>query len=54
MIKDIVKKIGDYLIERSENASCGSSCVLLHEVERPECLKRRDREMYEKMLKSEK
>lgn len=54
MIKGIVKKIGDKLIDRAENISCGNCGMLIHEVERPECLKRHDREMYEKMLKSEK
>ena len=44
--KEIVKKLGDKLIKNAEQ--CGVACksvgIFLHEVEKPECLKRLDRE----------
>lgn len=47
MKKEIVKKFGDKLIKKAEqvgnaNISIG---VLMHEVEKPECLKRLDPEI---------
>ncbi len=42
MKKELVKKFGDILIKQAETCGCNSKSAIfcMHEVEKPECLKR--------------
>ena len=51
--KEIVKSIGDRLIKDAEGlgGTCNSFGIFFHEVEKPECLKRLDRERTQEQIK---
>lgn len=49
MKKQMINVLGNVLINKAENAVDSKCIMLLHEVERPECLKKLDREKLQKL-----